>query len=106
MLTQNFVVAILGFAIYGVFEAMWITSRRAVITDLAPVEARGQVLGTFSMMYGIALLFAPLVFGTVWMIAGAQAACIVSAAICLAAAIYLAVVGKESLCKPGSRTAG
>ena len=88
-LTGEFLMAALAFVLYGVFESLWMTTRRATVADLAPKESCAQALGTFSMMYGLALLFAPLIFGTLWFLFSAQVAALVAAAICLAALIHL-----------------
>jgi len=50
----------------GFFESFWIASRRAIIADLAPLEARGQTLGTFSTAYGLTSLLSPLFVGALW----------------------------------------
>ncbi len=85
------VLAIPGFILYGLFEALWVVSRRTVIADLAPEEARAQALGTFSMFYGLAGFIAPVLFTLIWIYRSAQLAFLVLAGIVLVAALVLAV---------------
>ena len=91
---------IAAFITYGIFEALWMASRRAVIAELAPVEARAQVLGTFSMLYGISLMVSPFLFGLVWTLVSVQVACVVAAAICTASGAFLAIYARETLSGP------
>jgi len=88
---RTFLEFVAVFILYGVFEALWITSRRAVVSDLAPPEARAQALGLFSMFYGISLMVAPLLFGILWSLYSVQVGAIVAAAICAVAMGYLFV---------------
>lgn len=55
--------AVVPFIIYGVFDSIWIASRRAIVADLAPTEARAQTLGSFSFIYGLASMISPFTFG-------------------------------------------
>lgn len=55
--------AIVPFVIYGTFDSIWIASRRAIVADLAPAEARAQTLGSFSFIYGLASMVSPFFFG-------------------------------------------
>ncbi len=55
--------AIVPFIIYGIFDSLWIASRRAIVADLAPADARGQTLGSFSFIYGLASMVSPFAFG-------------------------------------------
>jgi MFS family permease len=57
---------IIPIALYGVFDSLWLTSRRSIIADLAPVTARASTLGTFSMMYGLTSLLSPILVGFFW----------------------------------------
>jgi len=55
--------AVLPFIIYGMFDSIWIASRRAIVADLAPSDARAQTLGNFSFIYGLASMISPFFFG-------------------------------------------
>jgi MFS family permease len=74
----------------GLFESFWIASRRAAIADLAPPEARGQTLGTFSTAYGLASLLSPVFVGALWHRFSPQVAFASCALLCgLSAALLL-----------------
>ncbi|KPK42443.1 MAG: hypothetical protein AMJ78_02565 [Omnitrophica WOR_2 bacterium SM23_29] len=55
--------AVVPFIIYGIFDSIWIASRRAIVADLAPSDARAQTLGSFSFIYGMASMISPFLFG-------------------------------------------
>lgn len=55
--------AIAPFALYGVFDSIWIASRRAIVADLSLSGSRAQTLGTFSFIYGLASMVSPFLFG-------------------------------------------
>ncbi|MBI4833628.1 MAG: MFS transporter [Planctomycetes bacterium] len=57
---------LLPIILYSVFQSMWMVSRRSIIADLAPQHARGETLGTFSMLYGITSLLSPILVGILW----------------------------------------
>jgi MFS family permease len=57
---------LLPIILYSVFQSMWMVSRRSIIADLSPQNARGEVLGTFSMLYGITSLLSPIMVGLLW----------------------------------------
>lgn len=61
--TPNAWWAVIPFIIYGMFDSIWIASRRAIVADLAPAEARAQTLGSFSFIYGLASMISPFFFG-------------------------------------------
>lgn len=88
---RSFLALVAVFVLYGIFEALWITSRRAVVADLAPPQARAQALGLFSMVYGISLMIAPLLFGILWSVYSVQVAALVAAGICTGAMLYLLI---------------
>jgi len=73
----------------GLFESFWIASRRAVIADLAPSEARGQTLGTFSTAYGLASLLSPIFVGALWHRFSPQVAFASCALLCALSAAFL-----------------
>lgn len=78
-------------ALYGVFESLWIASRRAVIADLAPANAMGQTLGTFSTLYGLTSLLSPIFVGVLWHRINPQTAFLACMFLCLMAAGLLQV---------------
>lgn len=86
--------------LYGVFESLWIASRRAVIADLAPKEAMGQTLGTFSTLYGLTSLLSPIFVGAIWHRVNPATAFLACMFLCLLAAGLLQagfwVMGRKS----------
>ena len=64
--THSPYVMIVPLVLYACFESIWITARRSIVADLAPAGARGQTLGTFSMLYGLTSLLSPILLGTLW----------------------------------------
>lgn len=80
---------IVTMVLYGVFESIWITARRAIIADLAGEEARTQTLGTFSMLYGLPSLLSPILLGLLWCRISPKFAFIVMALIAVVSIILL-----------------
>lgn len=76
-------------ALYGTFDSIWIASRRAVVSDLAPANARAQALGTFSTIYGLASFLSPILIGTLWHRMSPKAAFITAASLCFVSIILL-----------------
>jgi MFS family permease len=89
MIVPNAYWMVLPAILLGLFESFWIASRRAVIADLAPPEARGQTLGTFSAAYGLASLLSPLLVGVLWQRFSPQAAFASCALLCALSAALL-----------------
>lgn len=54
------------FALYGFFTAMTAGVERALISEIAPKQLRGTMLGTHSALVGIALLPASIIAGLLW----------------------------------------
>jgi len=52
--------------LYGIFDSIWTTNRRAAISDLAGKESFGRTLGNFSALYGFTSLICPILFGAIW----------------------------------------
>ena len=81
------------FAVYGVFFGLTEGSERALIADLVPLERRGTAFGWFNLAIGLGALPASLLFGWVWDRAGAPTAFAMGAALALAAAVGMLMVG-------------
>ncbi len=60
--------------VFGLYIGMTDTVQRAVIPKYVPNELRGTAYGIFYLMIGISFLVANAIFGTLWDIAGPQAA--------------------------------
>ena len=77
------------FLVYGVYYGLTEGVEKAVVADLAPVEARGTAFGAYHAVIGIGALAASLLFGLIWKLAGAPAAFAVGAALALVSAALL-----------------
>jgi len=89
ILVPNAYWMVLPAILLGIFESFWIASRRAIIADLAPPEARGQTLGTFSTAYGLASLLSPLFIGALWNRFSPQTAFAACALLCALSSLLL-----------------
>ncbi len=79
------------FVIYGAFTAMTAGAERAFISEIAPENLRGVMLGLHSMLAGIALLPASVIAGLLWERLGAGAPFVYGGILSLAAALTLFV---------------
>jgi MFS family permease len=61
------------FVIYGLYTALTAGVERAFITDIAPPELKGTMLGLHSTVVGIALLPASVIAGWIWDLFGPKA---------------------------------
>lgn len=67
----NKTIIVAAFALYGVFTAMTAGVERAFISEIAPKELKGTMLGLHSTIVGIALLPASVIAGLLWNTFGA-----------------------------------
>ena len=64
---------IILFAIYGLYQAIISGAEKAFISENAPQEGRGTVIGLFGTCQGIGLLIASLLAGGLWSLFGISA---------------------------------
>lgn len=64
---------ILLFVLYGAYNAFISGAERAFITQAAPKEFKGTVLGIYGMLQGIGLLFSSIIAGLMWGAFGSNA---------------------------------
>ena len=83
------------FAGYGVFFGLTEGTELAMIADFAPALRRGSAYGWYYLAIGIGALPASLMFGALWDRFGAPFAFTVGAALALAAAVGLLLVGQQ-----------
>lgn len=88
-IVPNALWAIVPFVLYGVFDSIWIASRRAIVADLSLSDSRAQTLGTFSFIYGLASMPAPFFFGALSGVFGFRCAFFVCALLTFCALIIL-----------------
>ena len=93
---------IIIFIIYGIYTAMISGAERAFISEIAPKELKGTLLGLHSTVVGIALLPASVVAGLLWDNIGYYAPFVFGASLSLIATIILIIKfnykAKENLC--------
>lgn len=89
-----FMIAI--FVIYGIYTAMTAGVERAFISEIAPKQLRGTMLGLHSTLAGIALLPASIIAGILWENIGAFAPFVYGGVMSLVAAICLMVGLKQN----------
>lgn len=77
------------FALYGVYTAMIAGVERAFISEIAPAELKGTMLGMHATIVGISLLPASLTAGLLWHGLGPQAPFLLGSALSLLAACLL-----------------
>lgn len=88
---------VLIFVIYGVYTAMTAGVERAFISEIAPAELKGTMLGLQSTLAGIALLPASVVAGLLWDHAGASAPFLYGGAMALISALILVIGLKDKI---------
>ena len=80
------------FLVYGLYFGLTEGVERALIADLAPLEARGAAFGAYNAVVGIGALLASLLFGALWEAFGAAVAFGTGASLALLASILLYVM--------------
>jgi len=81
---------IAAFALYGLFTAMTAGVERAFISEIAPKDLKGTMLGLHSTIVGIALFPASLIAGLLWSAFGPMLPFAFGASLSLASACILA----------------
>lgn len=88
------------FILYGFYTAMTAGVERAMISEIAPPELKGTMLGLHSTVVGIALLPASVIAGFLWNALGERAPFLLGAGLSLAAAVLLMVLLNRMKTKP------
>lgn len=83
-------VIIAAFALYGIFTAMTAGVERAFVSEIAPENLKGTLLGLHSTIVGIALLPASIIAGVLWTAFGPVIPFAFGASLSLASALILA----------------
>lgn len=86
----NKTIIIAAFALYGIFTAMTAGVERAFVSEIAPKELKGTMLGLHSTIVGIALLPASVIAGLLWNAFGSVVPFAFGAILSLASALILA----------------
>lgn len=81
---------LLAFGVYGLYTAMTTGVERAFISEIAPPDLKGTMLGLHSTLVGVALLPASVIAGLLWEYFGAFAPFLFGAVLsCLAAVVLM-----------------
>lgn len=91
--TEQFSIWVL-FLIYGIYFGLVEGAEKALVADLVRPEQRGTAYGLYNLAFGVTVLPASLLMGTIWDWKGPTTAFLVSAALGSAAAILLVVLVK------------
>ena len=84
------------FILYGVYTALITGVERAYISEIAPQEFRGTLLGLHGTIIGLTLFPASMIAGVLWTIIDASAPFIFGGSLALAAALTLGFVMKDN----------
>ena len=80
------------FLVYGIYFGLAEGAEKALVADLVRPEQRGTAFGLYNLAFGITVLPASLLMGTIWDWRGPATAFLVSAAIGVTAALLLLTV--------------
>lgn len=84
------------FILYGVYTALITGVERAYISEIAPPEVRGTLLGLHGTIIGLTLFPASMIAGVLWTVVGASAPFVFGGALALAAALTLMLVMNDN----------
>lgn len=87
--SKSFMIVI--FMVYGIYTAMTAGAERAFISEIAPPQLKGTMLGLHSTLVGIALLPASVIAGLLWDGIGVFAPFVFGGSLSLLSAVLLAV---------------
>jgi MFS family permease len=94
------------FMIYGIYFGLSEGAEKALVADLVKCEQRGTAYGLYNLAFGITVLPASLLMGTLWDWRGPQTAFLVSAVIGAAAALLLMLLVRTRASVSLSTTGG
>jgi len=86
----NKTVIVAAFTLYGIFTATTVGVERAFVSEIAPKELKGTMLGLQSTIAGIALLPASIIAGFLWSTFGSVVPFAFGASLSLISALLLA----------------
>ena len=86
----NKTIIVAAFALYGIFTAMTSGVERAFVSEIAPKDLKGTMLGLHSTIVGIALLPASVIAGLLWNAFGSVVPFAFGASLSLLSALILA----------------
>jgi MFS family permease len=81
------------FGVYGVYFGLTEGTERALVTDIVPPARRGTAFGWYNLTIGLGALPASIIFGALWDRFGSHVAFDFGAALALAAALGIMLIG-------------
>jgi len=87
----NFVSVGLLFLMHGIYQGLYRPNVQAWVADLAPVEQRAEVIGTYKMLVGLSDIPGPITFGLIWDLFGLKIPFLVGGIFCLICALLLSL---------------
>ncbi|MHA1410701.1 MAG: MFS transporter, partial [Candidatus Odinarchaeia archaeon] len=97
LISTTFWGLIIGFILYGLFNALYEGPRRAFVADLSPKELRGTTLGTLETIISILTLLASIFAGLIFDLISPEAIFIYSLIISVVAAIIFQFIRTNSI---------
>lgn len=77
------------FLMHGIYQGLYSPTVQAWVADLAPVDKRAEVIGTYKMLVGLSDIPGPFVFGFIWDMISFETAFLIGGAFCLLCALLL-----------------
>ncbi|WEU40664.1 MAG: MFS transporter [Candidatus Odinarchaeum yellowstonii] len=91
---RNIFGLVLGFILYGFFNALTEANQRALAADLAPEYLRGTILGSFQALISFLSFLSSLITGLIWSGLGAEFIFVYGAILACSASGLLATIKK------------
>ena len=95
-LVNTYVAVLVVVALYGLAEGLVMGSSQAYAMDLAPEDRRGEFLGVWAIFQNGGAIFAPLLIGGIYAVAGPPAAFVTVAGWLVASGVLMAIFGPET----------
>src|SRR5262249_48768350 len=89
----NLTLVVIGSALWGLHMGATQGLLSALVADAVPDDLRGTAFGLYSLITGVALLFASIVAGALWSVAGPAATFGAGAAFAAVAAVGITLRG-------------
>ena len=87
----NFLSVGVLFLMHGLYQGLYKPNVQAWVADLAPVDQRAEVIGTYKMLVGLSDIPGPLVFGLIWDLFGLKVPFLIGGAFCILSALLLSL---------------
>ena len=92
----NFLTVGILFLMHGIYQGLYSPNVQAWIADLAPIDQRAEVIGTFKMLVGLSDIPGPFVFGLIWDYFGIKTPFIIGGLSCLICAVAMQILIRNS----------